>query len=80
LAALIFGRWMPIPAALACVLFGFVDAIQIRLQGVILWGAEPVPVQFIQILPYVITIAVLAAFGSGKSGAPKSLGIPFSQK
>ncbi|HAR43437.1 MAG TPA: sugar ABC transporter permease, partial [Bdellovibrionales bacterium] len=51
LAALIFGRWMPIPTAIACLLFGFADAAQIRLQGVVLWGAEPVPVQFIQILP-----------------------------
>src|SRR6266850_6047545 len=52
LAALIFGKWKPVPAALACLLFGFAEAAQIRLQGVNLWGT-PIPVQFIQILPYV---------------------------
>ncbi|HCM39958.1 MAG: sugar ABC transporter permease [Bdellovibrionales bacterium GWB1_52_6] len=78
LAALIFGRWMPIPTAIACLLFGFADAAQIRLQGVVLWGAEPVPVQFIQILPYLATILVLAGF-VGQSRAPKSLGLPFKK-
>ena len=38
LAALIFGKWRPMPAAIACLLFGFTDALQIRLQGVVLWG------------------------------------------
>ncbi len=76
LAALIFGKWKPIPAALACLLFGFSDAIQIRLQSVVLWGNEPVPVQFIQILPYFVTILVLAGF-VGQARAPQALGIPF---
>jgi general nucleoside transport system permease protein len=78
LAALIFGKWRPIPAAIACLLFGFADAIQSRLQGAVLWGDAPVPVQFIQILPYVITILLLAGF-VGKSRAPKSLGLPFQK-
>lgn len=78
LAALIFGKWRPVPAALACLLFGLADALQIRLQGVVLWGAEPVPVQFIQILPYVITILVLAGF-VGTSRAPRELGLPYTQ-
>jgi ABC-type uncharacterized transport system permease subunit len=78
LAALIFGKWRPVPAALACLLFGFADAIQSRLQGTILWGSDPVPVQFIQILPYVMTILLLAGF-VGKSRAPKSLGLPFQK-
>jgi simple sugar transport system permease protein len=78
LAALIFGKWRPIPAALACLLFGLTDAMQIRLQGVVLWGSEAVPVQFIQILPYVVTVLVLAGF-VGQSRAPKSLGLPYSQ-
>lgn len=78
LAALIFGKWKPVPAALACLLFGFADAVQIRLQGVVLWGKEPVPVQFIQILPYVVTILVLAGF-VGRSRAPKALGTPFQR-
>ena len=78
LAALIFGKWKPIPAALACLLFGFADSLQIRLQGVILWGNDPVPVQFIQILPYLVTVFVLAGV-VGKSRAPKALGLPFTQ-
>ena len=76
IAALIFGKWRPLPTALACLLFGFADAMQIRLQGVILWGTEPVPVQFIQILPYVVTILVLAGV-VGRSRAPKALGLPY---
>ncbi len=76
LSALIFGKWMPIPAALACILFGFADAMQIRLQGVVLWGTDPVPVQFIQIIPYVVTILVLAGF-VGQSRAPSALGSAF---
>ncbi|WP_413289056.1 ABC transporter permease [Bdellovibrio sp. HCB337] len=72
LAALIFGRWKPIPTFAACVFFGVTDALQIRLQGVSI-GDMVVPVQFIQILPYVVTIIALAGF-FGKSEAPKSLG------
>lgn len=76
LAALIFGKWQPLPTALACLLFGFADALQIRLQGVVLWGTEPVPVQFIQVLPYLATVLILAGF-VGKSRAPSALGLPF---
>jgi len=79
LAALIFGKWRPIPTALACLLFGLADAAQIRLQGVTLWGSEPVPVQFIQILPYLLTIVVLAGW-VGQSRSPRGLGIPFEKR
>lgn len=72
LAALIFGRWKPLQATAACLFFGITDALQIRLQGVHINGIE-VPVQFIQILPYIVTIIALAGF-FGKSEAPKSLG------
>lgn len=72
LAALIFGRWKPLPTLAACLFFGITDALQIRLQGVHLGGGE-VPVQFIQILPYIVTIIALAGF-FGKSQAPKALG------
>jgi simple sugar transport system permease protein len=78
LAALIFGKWKPVPAAMACLLFGFAEAIQIRLQGVVLWGDQPLPVQFIQILPYAVTILVLAGF-VGQSRAPKALGTVFQR-
>ncbi len=74
LAALIFGKWKPIPTALACLLFGFTEAVQIRLQG-----KGSIPVQFIQILPYVVTMLVLAGF-VGRSRAPKALGTPFQRE
>jgi general nucleoside transport system permease protein len=76
LAALIFGKWRPVPTALACLLFGFTEAVQIRLQGVNLWGDNPTPVQFIQILPYVVTVLVLAGF-VGRSRPPKAIGTVF---
>jgi general nucleoside transport system permease protein len=76
LAALIFGKWKPVPAAFACLLFGLAEAVQIRLQGVVLWGNEPVPVQFIQILPYAVTVLVLAGF-VGRARPPKALGTAF---
>jgi simple sugar transport system permease protein len=53
-------------------LFGFVDAAQIPLQRMTLWGKQP-PVQFIQILPCLVTILVLAGF-VGRSRPPKALG------
>ena len=78
IAALIFGKWRPVPTAIACLLFGLADALQIRLQGVVLWGTDPVPVQFIQILPYLVTILVLAGV-VGQSRSPKALGTPFEK-
>ncbi|MFV8256540.1 ABC transporter permease [Bdellovibrio bacteriovorus] len=72
LAALIFGKWKPVPAFAACLLFAFADAVQIRLQGVQIGGVE-IPVQFVQILPYIVTVIALAGF-IGKSRAPKALG------
>lgn len=78
LAALIFGKWTPLPVGLACLLFGFFRALEIRLQGVVLWGTEPVPVQFIEAVPYILTVLVLAGI-VGQSRAPKSLGLPYRQ-
>lgn len=73
LAALILGKWRPLPALAACLLFGLADALQIRLQGVEVAGLGRVPVQFIQILPYLATLVVLAGF-VGRARAPKALG------
>ena len=53
LAAMIFGKWKPLPAMLACLLFGFLDSVAVRLQGVALPVVGEIPVQFIQALPYV---------------------------
>jgi len=79
LAALIFGRWHPVKALWACLLFGFLDAAAIRLQGVQVPGLGEVPVQAIQALPYVLTVVLLAGF-IGKSVAPKALGVPYSKE
>jgi simple sugar transport system permease protein len=76
LAALIFGRWHPVKALWACLLFGFMDAVAIRLQGVQLAGVGEVPVQLIQALPYVMTVVLLAGF-IGSAVAPQALGKPY---
>ncbi len=76
LAAMIFGRWRPVPTVLACLLFAFADALQIRLQGVVIPGLGQVPVQLIQALPYALTVILLAGF-VGRAVAPKASGIPY---
>ena len=79
IAAMIFGKWHPVGALLACLLFGFLDAVAIRLQGAVLpalLGGGAVPVQAIQALPYVLTVVLLAGF-IGHAYAPKALGLPY---
>jgi general nucleoside transport system permease protein len=78
LAALIFGKWRPVQTMLACLLFGFTEAVAIQLQGV-RFGGEEIPNQFIQIIPYVLTIVVLAGF-IGQSRAPRALGIAYQKE
>jgi simple sugar transport system permease protein len=78
LAALIFGKWRPVQTMLACLLFGLTEAIAIQLQGVEVSGEE-IPNQFIQIIPYVLTMIVLAGF-IGLSRAPRALGIPYQKE
>jgi simple sugar transport system permease protein len=80
LAALILAKWRPVHALFACLFFGFTEALSIQLQGVIkMPSGEDIPVQFIQIIPYVLTIIVLAGF-IGLSRAPKALGIPYRKE
>lgn len=77
LAALILAKWKPVPVLLACLFFGFMEALTVQIQGVVkLPSGENIPVQFIQIIPYVLTIIVLAGF-IGLSRAPKALGMPY---
>jgi simple sugar transport system permease protein len=76
LAAVIFGRWMPVPTLLACLLFAFSDALQGRLQGVDLPVIGVVSVQFIMMLPYVVTVIALAGF-VGHIRPPAASGKPF---
>ncbi|RDJ20209.1 ABC transporter permease [Bosea caraganae] len=76
LAAVIFANWRPWPTLGACLLFGLLDAIATRLQGVSLPGIGEVPVQAIQALPYVLTVILLAGF-IGKAIPPKASGLPY---
>jgi simple sugar transport system permease protein len=80
LAALILAKWRPVPVLFACLFFGFTEALSIQMQGVIkMPSGEDIPVQFIQMIPYVLTIIVLAGF-IGLSRAPKALGIPYRKE
>jgi len=72
LAAVIFGKWDPIRATLAALLFGFAS----NLQGVLSVIGSPVPSQFMLMLPYVVTIFAVAGL-VGKSRAPAADGVPY---
>jgi simple sugar transport system permease protein len=76
LAALIFAKWKPVPAMFACLLFGFLDAVSIRLQGSPLPVIGPVPAQLMQALPYIMTVILLAGF-IGKAIPPRAGGVPY---
>jgi simple sugar transport system permease protein len=79
LAALIFGKWRPFPALGACLIFGLLDAVAIRLQGLRIAGTGEVPVQLIQVLPYVLTVILLGGF-IGRAVAPKAIGVPYEKE
>jgi simple sugar transport system permease protein len=80
LAALIFGKWKPFQTMLACLLFGFTEAVSYQMQGAVkLPSGEDIPVQFVQMVPYVLTIIVLAGF-IGSSRPPHALGIPYQKE
>ena len=80
LAALIFGKWRPFQTLLACLLFGFTEAVSIQMQGVVkLPSGDDIPIQFIQMVPYILTIVVLAGF-IGSSRPPRALGIPYQKE
>ena len=68
LAATIFGRWDPVRAGLACLLFAAAETLQIRLQG-----SQAIPSQFVEMIPYVLTIIALAGI-VGRAVAPAALG------
>jgi simple sugar transport system permease protein len=76
LAVMIFGNWSPIGAWAAALLFGFANAMQTQLQFM---GTLNIPHQFIGMLPYLLTIIVLAGFG-GKSHAPAAEGEPYEKE
>ncbi len=70
LAAMIFGKWNPVGAALACLLFGYAEAVQMGLQG------QQVPSQFVQMIPYVLTMIALVGV-IGRARPPAALGKPY---
>ena len=73
LAALIFGKWRPVQTMLACLFFGFTEAITIQMQGVVkLPSGEDIPVQFIQMVPYVLTIVVLGRLHRSVAAAARA--------
>ena len=75
LAAVIFGRWSSRGVLVACLFFGFCDALQIRLQLV----NSTFPYQFFQMIPYLATIAVLSIIGAKKTG-PRASGQPYRKE
>lgn len=76
LTALVFGNWRPLQTVLGCLMFGFFSAIQIQIEGVDLPVVGRIPGSLIQMIPYVVTVVVLAGL-MAKSVAPKALGKPF---
>ncbi|HZO38920.1 MAG TPA: ABC transporter permease [Methylomirabilota bacterium] len=75
LAAIIVGRWSPGGALVGCLLFGAADALQLRIQGLRL----PFSSYVIQMLPYIVSLAVLGGLGRG-ARLPAAIGIPFLRK
>jgi len=79
LAAMIFGKWMPFGAFGGAMLFGFAEALGTRFQilQVQVFGG-PVPVQFLQVIPYVVTMIVLAGL-IGRAVGPAAVGKPYEK-
>ena len=73
LAAMIFGHWRPLPALFACLMFGFLEAVAARLQGVEIIGLGAIPTDLILALPYVLTVILLAGF-IGRATPPGAIG------
>jgi simple sugar transport system permease protein len=75
LAVVVFGGWNPWRVMGACLLFGFAEALQLRLQAL----NVPVPHEFLLMIPYVLTILVLVG-GAGKAEYPAAINIPYLKK
>ena len=76
LAAMIFGKWRPWPALMACLMFGFLEALAARLQGVSLPVVGELSTDLILAAPYVMTVILLAGF-IGRADPPKAIGEPY---
>lgn len=73
LAAVVVGGWNPLMVALACLVFGAADAAQLRMQTM----GSPIPYQFLQMLPYLLTLAALAGVVGKRTRPPKTWGAPY---
>lgn len=73
LAAMIVGKWRPAAAAAACLLFGAAETLQIRIHS------DKLPSQFLQMIPYLVTLVVLAGW-IGRAHPPKALGDPYDRE
>jgi len=78
LAAMIFGRWKPVGALIASLIFGYGDALSVSLQGVSI-GDLRIPVQLLSTIPYVLTILAVAGF-VGRSRPPAADGVPYESE
>jgi ABC-type uncharacterized transport system permease subunit len=82
LAAMVFGNWNPIGAFLAALLFGFADALQVKMQiiePVLPFINKPIPPEFLQMAPYILTIIVVAGV-VGRTRAPAAEGKPYEKQ
>jgi simple sugar transport system permease protein len=75
LAIVIFGKWNPYRVLAGALLFGLTDALQLNLQAL----GTPIPPQFLQMLPYILTIVVLVG-ALGKAGVPLALTKPYTRE
>ena len=78
MAAMIFGRWTPVGALVASLIFGYGDALSVSLQGASI-GDLRFPVQLLSTIPYLFTILAVAGF-VGRSRAPAADGIPYESE
>jgi simple sugar transport system permease protein len=72
LAAMIFGKWRPVPVFLACLMLGAADAFQFRAQAL----GVPIPNELLLALPYIVALIALATF-VGRANAPAAIGRPY---
>ena len=76
LAAMIFGKWRPVPAFFACFLFGFLEAVAARVQGVEIMVIGEISSDLLIALPYLLTVILLAGFIGGVT-PPRAIGQPY---
>ncbi|RAI03576.1 sugar ABC transporter permease [Acuticoccus sediminis] len=79
LAALIFGKWRPVPTLFACLLFGVLESSAARMSGVSLPLVGQIPIEVILVAPYVLTVILLAGF-FGRAIPPRALGVPYMKE